>query len=503
MVTRIERSRINNVLGRFFNAEITRKTHTRVFNLLPNAVLCADGRINEQFLPHIAPRLVELFPGTGRTAAELITALKGENLTGVENDFNNLYQGIVKERDSITRLVDAHRNLKNINARLLSLQEFVQKLGLEPDSNREISTNCIREALGFSGVRVYTVNADNLTWLHRNSEGEEGISRFTERRAADPASEKGFLTRLLRQEVSAEEIAKAEKDGLFEWRFDGEWGYLYIPDRANCAFVDKEQLRKDEEGDQEQHRVGYGSGGAREILYLVFGRGNHAEQEIYMVTNWKSQKPIFGDKKKDLELLHAFAKGLIGAHDRADAHQKLKDISIHDELTGVHNRRYLNRHMEKEVARSVRYNHPLSLLMIDIDFFKKVNDTYGHQAGDYILQQVARTVQEEIRDKIDTVARYGGEEFVVVLPETNGSGTSALEIAERIRQAVERRAFTCRDANWNEIPLRITISIGVSTLTKDQKQDNPMTVGELIYAADQALYEAKETGRNRVVVAPH
>ncbi|MFA5113142.1 MAG: GGDEF domain-containing protein [Candidatus Margulisiibacteriota bacterium] len=498
MVARIERQQINLAISRFFGVEIKKQRQTRVFNLLPSAVLCADGRINEQFLPHIAPRMVELFPETPRSAEELIGMLKAEGLTCAEFNFGGIYTGVIKERDAIGRLVDAHIKLRNINARLLSLQEFVQKLGLEPEQNRLIATKCIREALGFSGVRVYSVNSGEGTWHHRNSEGEEGVSRFSERRPSDPNSEKGFIIKLLRQEIPAADVARAASEGLYEWKFDGEWGFLHIPDRAKCDFVDKEQLRKDEEGDVAQGRNGYGSGGAREILYLVLNRRDRNEQEVFMITNWESRKPLFEEKKRDLELLHTFAKGVIGANDRAENHQKLKDISVHDELTGVHNRRYFNKHLEKEIARSLRYNHPLSLLMTDIDFFKKVNDTLGHQAGDYILRQVAQTIKEELRDKIDTVARYGGEEFAAILPETNGGGVSAREIAERVRLAVENKNFEYQGKS-----IKVTISIGVSTLVKDQDPNKPLTVGELIYRADQALYDAKEKGRNRVIVSSH
>lgn len=171
----------------------------------------------------------------------------------------------------------------------------------------------------------------------------------------------------------------------------------------------------------------------------------------------------------------------------------LEAENITDPLTKVCNRRYLDRRLEDEVARSKRYSSDLSVLMLDIDHFKRVNDTYGHQAGDVTLATLCRLVKGSLRDS-DVIARYGGEEFVVICTNTSVSG--AVQLAERIRRLVESSPISVTDAAGATKSIPITISIGAAGLG--------VSVGSkdaLVSAADKALYRAKEEGRNRVVVA--
>jgi diguanylate cyclase (GGDEF)-like protein len=152
-----------------------------------------------------------------------------------------------------------------------------------------------------------------------------------------------------------------------------------------------------------------------------------------------------------------------------------------DELTGLHNRRFLNTQLSKELDRSRRNKTPFSLLLIDVDFFKRYNDTYGHLAGDCALRHVATQLRKAARN-MDHVTRYGGEEFVVMLPQT--SKDEAFQVAERHRLAVA-------GANFEHGSL--TVSIGVSTFPDDADHE-----ADLIFRADFALYEAKRSGRNKV-----
>ncbi len=144
---------------------------------------------------------------------------------------------------------------------------------------------------------------------------------------------------------------------------------------------------------------------------------------------------------------------------------------------------------EKELSRSIRYGGPATVLMIDIDHFKRVNDTYGHTVGDHVLQRLADLFRLELRD-IDTVARMGGEEFAVLLPITEGA--RALDVAERLRAMVATTSIALEQG----LPLTVTISIGVATMAG--QTDN---IDTLLSHADDALYEAKRAGRNRVVAA--
>lgn len=171
----------------------------------------------------------------------------------------------------------------------------------------------------------------------------------------------------------------------------------------------------------------------------------------------------------------------------------LEAENITDPLTKVYNRRYLDRRLDDEVARSKRYSLDLSVLMLDIDHFKQVNDTYGHQAGDVTLSTLCSLVKNSLRDP-DVVARYGGEEFLVICTNTNIHGATL--VAERLRQLIESHPIKISDGSGARQAIHITISVGVADLNirVDSKE-------KLVQAADQALYRAKEEGRNRVAVS--
>ncbi|MEW6189074.1 MAG: GGDEF domain-containing protein [Actinomycetota bacterium] len=158
-----------------------------------------------------------------------------------------------------------------------------------------------------------------------------------------------------------------------------------------------------------------------------------------------------------------------------------------DGLTEVFNHRYFYEHLEKEMERAERYNRPLSLIMMDIDYFKDYNDVCGHKRGDDVLKQMAKMLIETTR-KFDVVARYGGDEFTIILPETDK--TEALNIAERIRRDVEQYAFSFDDSPEKRY---LTMSLGIATYPYDAGN-----VDELVDGADRALYKAKKRGRNRV-----
>ena len=171
-------------------------------------------------------------------------------------------------------------------------------------------------------------------------------------------------------------------------------------------------------------------------------------------------------------------------------YDELERRSNHDGLTGVLNRAAFDDRLSSECKSADRHDRQLSLLMVDIDFFKRVNDDHGHQTGDKVLQHVARIIRDNTRPG-DVVARYGGEEFGVILPETDES--DAMAMAERLRKAVEAAIIECGTTSG----LRITLSLGCAT-----RYPNSMTVSELVKIADEALYRAKTNGRNRVCASP-
>ncbi len=170
-----------------------------------------------------------------------------------------------------------------------------------------------------------------------------------------------------------------------------------------------------------------------------------------------------------------------------EANDKLRELAIRDELTGLFNHRYFQDQIEYEITRSARYKHPVSLLLLDLDFFKKVNDTYGHPAGDHVLRETGTTLKKLVRQS-DTVARYGGEEFAIILPET--ATASAKVLAQRVRRGIEQLKI-----NFEKQKISITVSIGLACT---DMADGKMSRTEIISKSDQALYKAKHEGRNRV-----
>jgi len=205
-----------------------------------------------------------------------------------------------------------------------------------------------------------------------------------------------------------------------------------------------------------------------------------------------SEEPRFDSA--DLEFASTVVRSGVAAIQRAHAmetaradNNRLQALAHTDHLTQLVNRRALTIRLVAEMERVRRYNAPLSMLLIDLDHFKLVNDTYGHLAGDEVLASVATLLQRAVRS-VDMVARYGGEEFVVVLPETGVQG--ALAFAERIREKVASHKFPIHEAE----EIHITTSIGVATFPSPRLE----TVDDLFRAADIALYRAKDGGRNLV-----
>ncbi|MGB6117531.1 MAG: PleD family two-component system response regulator [Mesorhizobium sp.] len=172
---------------------------------------------------------------------------------------------------------------------------------------------------------------------------------------------------------------------------------------------------------------------------------------------------------------------------RAGVAQTL-EMAVMDPLTGLHNRRYLDTHLETLFKRAVARRRPLSVMMTDIDRFKSINDTFGHAGGDVVLREFSRRLRKNVRG-IDLACRFGGEEFVVIMPDTEHE--VARMIAERIRAEIETEAFRPGSADDR---LTVTVSIGVATLSPGDSQ-----AGDLLKRADGALYEAKSSGRNKVV----
>jgi diguanylate cyclase (GGDEF)-like protein len=190
-----------------------------------------------------------------------------------------------------------------------------------------------------------------------------------------------------------------------------------------------------------------------------------------------------------LEMLGILTNMLSVALHNARNFDQIKEMSYTDDMTGLHNYRFFQMRLKEEIARAGRNSSSLSLLILDVDYFKNYNDTLGHPAGDEILRQLSRILKSSLRDN-DIVARYGGEEFAIILPSTDENGAKVL--AERIRKMVEDYKFPHQEIQPNGT---LTISIGIALYP-----ENAMKKNDIVVAADRALYFAKERGRNRVVL---
>jgi diguanylate cyclase (GGDEF)-like protein len=195
----------------------------------------------------------------------------------------------------------------------------------------------------------------------------------------------------------------------------------------------------------------------------------------------KALQDTLVEKNKELDRMN---------HELEEKRAALEQLSRTDGLTGLVNRRHFEERLAAEWARSERYRSPLSCLLLDIDHFKKVNDTWGHPFGDVVLKEVAGVARRALRD-VDVIARYGGEEIIALLPET--SPDEAWRAAERVRMGVEAMRLTCRTVEPPQ-SVRCTASIGVATAPGPAVE----SAAQLVQLADECLYEAKQGGRNQV-----
>ncbi|HCC53603.1 MAG TPA: hypothetical protein DEQ20_01555 [Desulfobulbaceae bacterium] len=198
-------------------------------------------------------------------------------------------------------------------------------------------------------------------------------------------------------------------------------------------------------------------------------------------------------KKTNTELLREITIRRQAEAALLESEEAFKTMAITDSLTGLYNRRHFNHRAETEISRALRHKRPLSVIMLDIDFFKRVNDTYGHHSGDLVLQMVANILKESLRSS-DIPARYGGEEFIILLPDA--TAVNAATIAETLRKRIETATV-----KGEKCTIKITSSFGVNDhLAKASSKSTEKILSEFIDKADQALYLAKKSGRNKVTV---
>ena len=220
------------------------------------------------------------------------------------------------------------------------------------------------------------------------------------------------------------------------------------------------------------------------------GTGGHYAVDLQSTNGtFVNDAPVSIQPLKDGDYLrvgNCIYRYLAGGNVEAEYHEEIYRLTIIDGLTEIHNKRYLEEFLDREVARSCRHQRPLSLLMMDLDLFREINASLGHLGGDYALREVAGCIKDSIRRE-ELFARYGGEEFTLVLPETTVEGATAM--AERVRARIEDHHFEFEGKSF-----QVTVSIGIAVIEGKE----PTTVEQIIQLADEKLYQAKQGGRNRV-----
>ncbi len=257
-----------------------------------------------------------------------------------------------------------------------------------------------------------------------------------------------------------------------------------------AIFTDSEKCRAKRVGknvvsNDFPHLCPYFENDEKEHVCIPIAMGGNVGFVINIIFNSKKD---LDQKKKYIGYIEKFANEAAPVIETKRLMNILKDTSLKDSLTGLYNRRFLDEYVEKLAPQVIRQKLKIGILMIDMDYFKKVNDNYGHDVGDLVLGELSRILTQNVREA-DLVVRYGGEEFIIILNNVDNI-ESVLEVAEKIRFAVENKVIPI----GNERTLRKTISLGISYFPTDTT-----SIWEAIKYADVALYEAKHTGRNKVI----
>jgi diguanylate cyclase (GGDEF)-like protein len=249
------------------------------------------------------------------------------------------------------------------------------------------------------------------------------------------------------------------------------------------------QIRIQDEGVSRRHATIVAGTGAGDARLADAGSANGT-----WVNGGRVHEAVLQDGTRFQVGAHTTLKFVFSDDVEAEYQRRLAHGALHEPLTGLYNRRHFMDRLSAELAASQRHGRPLSLLLVDVDHFKRVNDAHGHLAGDEVLKSIAQILQGVVR-KEDVVARFGGEEFVVLARETALTGARAL--GERIRRAVERSRV-----EWDGREIAATVSVGVTVGTGLAQFEAGRTAQQLLDAADRALYRAKQGGRNGVVATP-
>jgi two-component system, cell cycle response regulator len=387
-------------------------------------------------------RRIKANPNTAHIPVVMVTALdqSSDRVAGIEAGADDFLTKPVDEAALFSRVRSLVR-LKMMTDELRMRESTGQSMGLlDP-------TSILTSAAGSGRILIIEDRADSIAWMNGALEPEHEVS------AVDTFEEALVRVRGGDYDLIIVSLGVRGFDGL-----------------RLCS-----QLRSLPQG--------------RHVPILVIvsdGDRRKLNQALEMGVNDYLTRPI--DKNELVARVRTqLRKKRYADHLRHNVQLSL-EMAITDQLTGLHNRRYMSRHLDNLIAQAKTTGRPLAFLILDIDFFKAVNDTYGHDVGDEVLREFAKRISANIRG-IDLACRYGGEEFVVVMPDTDVA--FAYTVAERLRQYIET---TPVEISCAPDVLNVTVSIGIA------KWDGDTDSAEaLLHRADQALYSAKRTGRNKVV----
>lgn len=360
-------------------------------------------------------------------------------------------------RAQIQELSEKNRERAETLNQILEISNEL-KQQLNPDTLFQSIVSAVAKSLGFDVVLLSLYDAERNVFVRR---AQHGLDRRWEE--------------IKGQEVPAEEITRSWTD----------------PNRVSKSYLVRNRSSRDlgpydiVPPPSSRRRAGNGWK-AYEILWIPLFSGERLVGALSVDAPRNRQSPSLDT----IQALEIFANQAVAAIESARSYNDAREQSIRDGLTGAYNHRHFQESLQKEIGRAERLNRPVTVLMLDIDDFKSVNDRYGHPVGDAILQRIVTEIRGEIRGDMDLLARYGGEEFAVILPET--ATAEAAEVAERVRRRVDERLY--RPPDSSDV-IRVTVSIGLATYPYDATDKTA-----LMAKADAALYRAKSGGKNAVAV---
>ena len=295
-----------------------------------------------------------------------------------------------------------------------------------------------------------------------------------------------FTEQKLEEAISSQKaIFSAIPDLMFELDLEGCYINIWANNDQELAATKKELL-----GNTVVEKLPENA--AKEVMNAIKeanDKGNSFGRVIQIDTpNGNLWFELSVSKKYNENLAHTFIVLSRNITDRKELEIKLLELSNYDSLTKLYNRRILEEKLTQDIKRAKRYEHPLSICMLDVDYFKNINDSYGHDVGDRVLKELSALMTSTLRE-IDYCGRYGGEEFIIVLPEVPISKTK--EFAERLRNKIYNKSFLLD----SEEIFKISVSIGIAEVNEKNA-----SLENLVKSADLAMYQAKKSGRNRVVI---